>query len=49
MHIIRPYFTGTSRAFIAETFFGSKMAGNSIDMIQRYIYYFGIWEPNLIV
>lgn len=47
MHIIRPYFEWTSYTFIAETFFGSKITGNTIDIIQRYIYYFGIWEPNL--
>lgn len=27
--------------------FGAKFSGNSMDMVQGYIYYFGIWEPNL--
>jgi FkbM family methyltransferase len=32
---------------IVETFFGAKMYCNIKDFIQRRIYYFGIFEPNL--
>lgn len=27
--------------------FGAKMQGTTEEIIQRYIYYFGVWEPNL--
>ena len=27
--------------------FGSKIAGNTNDIIPQYIYYFGLWEPHL--
>ena len=33
--------------FRAKTFFGARINGNTIDLIQRYVYYFGVWEPNL--
>lgn len=33
--------------FTARTVFGSKVSGNTRDIIGRYIFYFGIWEPNL--
>jgi FkbM family methyltransferase len=33
--------------FTVRTAFGSKIAANTRDTIGRYIYYFGLWEPNL--
>jgi FkbM family methyltransferase len=33
--------------FVASTQFGRKIAGNTEDFVQRHIYYFGLWEPNL--
>lgn len=33
------------RDFAARTVFGSRVTGNTKDLIQRFIYYFGIWEP----
>ncbi len=33
--------------FTTRTFFGGKIKGNTKDIIQRYIYFFGVWEPNL--
>lgn len=35
------------RPFIARTKFGVLISGNSGDVVQGYIYYFGVWEPNL--
>jgi FkbM family methyltransferase len=37
----RPY------SFKTVTRFGSKVTGSTLDIIQRYIYFFGAWEPNL--
>jgi FkbM family methyltransferase len=45
--VIEPYFAWRSHNFVARTMFGARMAGDTCDMIQQYIYYFGIWEPNL--
>ena len=33
--------------FAATTRFGCTLSGNTRDFIQRYIYYFGVWEPNI--
>lgn len=33
--------------YVARTSFGAKMTGNSLDIVQGHIYYFGLWEPNL--
>jgi FkbM family methyltransferase len=45
--IVEPYFAWHSHEFVAPTVFGSKVAGNTKDVIQQYIYYFGVFEPNL--
>jgi FkbM family methyltransferase len=34
-------------SFTVRTIFGSKVSANTRDVIGRYIYYFGVWEPNL--
>ena len=33
--------------YVARTKAGFKMAGRSADQVQGFIYYFGVWEPNL--
>jgi FkbM family methyltransferase len=33
--------------FTVSTVFGSKVTANTRDTICKYIYYFGVWEPNL--
>lgn len=33
--------------FRTETRFGFEISGSTEDLIQRYIYVFGVWEPNL--
>ncbi len=40
-------FQFADHRFKARTVFGMDISGNTIDHIQRRIYYFGIWEPNL--
>lgn len=35
------------KQFVARTNFGILISGNSADFVQGYIYYFGVWEPNL--
>lgn len=45
--VVDPYFAWNSHEFVATTIFGSRFAGDTRDMIQQYVYYFGIWEPNL--
>jgi FkbM family methyltransferase len=42
----RRFFRRTRR-YTARTRFGAVMTGQSNDFVQRYIYYFGVWEPNL--
>lgn len=45
--IVERYLSYGGHAFVARTVFGSRIAGNTSDFIARYIYYFGVWEPNL--
>lgn len=45
--IVDPYFAWHAHHFQVPTIFGSYIAGDARDIIQQYIYYFGIWEPNL--
>ena len=45
--VVNPYLAWQSREFVAATRFGQWFAGNTQDIIQQYIYYFGLWEPDL--
>ena len=36
-----------SYEYDCQTVFGSRMRGNARDLVQGYIFYFGVWEPNL--
>jgi FkbM family methyltransferase len=41
------YFHWRNRYYTAKTKHGFKISGRSNDVVQGYIYYFGVWEPNL--
>jgi FkbM family methyltransferase len=45
--VVEPRLAWAPHAFVARTRFGSAISGNTVDRIQRYIYYFGVWEPHL--
>ena len=45
--LVNPYLAWHSYKFQASTIFGSKMSGDTQDILQQYIYYFGVWESNL--
>jgi len=45
--LVGPHLWWRPYAFTARTRFGPQIAGNTVDYIQKYLYYFGIWEPNL--
>src|SRR2546426_9903533 len=45
--VMDPYFAWHPHQFVASTVFGSTIAGVTTDIIQQYIYYFGLWEPPL--
>jgi len=44
---ILPFFIFSNTRFVARTVFGARIAGSTKDLIQRHIFYFGVWEPNL--
>jgi len=46
-NIVQPFLLHSTHNFVARTVFGTRIAGNSSDFVARYIYFFGIWEPNL--
>jgi FkbM family methyltransferase len=43
--IVEPYFAWHPRTFRARTIFGFSVDGDSRDLIQQWLYYFGVWEP----
>lgn len=45
--VINPYLAWRDYEFVARTQFGASVKGTTSDVIQRYIYYFGMWEPNV--
>jgi FkbM family methyltransferase len=45
--LVEPSLRGRPRPFVTRTVDGFHMAGNTRDMIQRYLYVFGVWEPEL--
>ena len=45
--VVGPRLSWASHAFDARTTFGSRIRGNTVDHIQRYLYYFGVWEPHI--
>jgi FkbM family methyltransferase len=40
-------FHWREREFTCRTRYGGRMAGNTQDLIQRHIYFFGNWEPSI--
>ena len=40
-------FHWREREFVCRTRHGGRMAGNTQDLIQRHIYFFGNWEPSI--
>src|SRR5262249_27771794 len=47
LRVMDPYFIWNSHPFVARTTFGTRIQGNAKDIIQQYIYYFGVWEPHI--
>jgi FkbM family methyltransferase len=45
--VMDPYFIWDSHPFVAKTTFDMQIKGNAKDIIQQYIYYFGVWEPHI--
>jgi FkbM family methyltransferase len=43
--VIQPRFAWRDYRFVARAEFGANFAGTTTDVIQRYIYYFGVFEP----
>jgi FkbM family methyltransferase len=41
------HFGWRPRRFTCRTAFGMRIRGSSTDLIQRFIYYFGVWEPDI--
>jgi len=45
--VIAPYLAWRDYRFEVRSQFGALIKGTTSDAIQRYIYYFGLWEPNV--
>jgi FkbM family methyltransferase len=44
---VEPYLAWHSHRFSARTVFGSRLRGDTQEVLQQHVYYFGVWEPNL--
>jgi FkbM family methyltransferase len=45
--VAEPYFAWHWHRFVARTWFGSRLAGDTREVLQQHVYYFGEWEPDL--
>jgi hypothetical protein len=45
--VVEPRFAWHRRRFVARTRFGAAIAGETTEILQQYIYYFGLWEPEI--
>ncbi len=45
--VINPHLAWRNYRFVVKTNFGALIKGTTSDVIQRYIYYFGMWDPNV--
>ncbi|WP_274914799.1 FkbM family methyltransferase [Streptomyces sp. WZ-12] len=45
--LVNPYLRDHPRRRVVRTRFGARMAVDTQDLIQRYLYLFGLWEPHL--
>jgi FkbM family methyltransferase len=45
--VVDPYLAWHSYPYTARTRFGPRLAGDIKDMVQQYVYFFGLWEPQL--
>lgn len=41
------FYSERDRRFVTRTAFGKRVSGDTRDIIQRYIFLYGCWEPNL--
>jgi FkbM family methyltransferase len=46
-HVIQGKLDYRPHKFLERARFGASFAGTTADVIQRYIYYFGCWEPQI--
>ncbi|WP_327368697.1 FkbM family methyltransferase [Streptomyces sp. NBC_01217] len=44
---LNPLLRDNPRRRVVDTVYGPKFAVDTQDLIQRYIYMFGVWEPNM--
>ncbi|MEU2506009.1 FkbM family methyltransferase [Streptomyces sp. NPDC007863] len=44
-HYLNPHLREHPRQRVTETGFGARVAVDTQDLIQRYVYLFGVWEP----
>ncbi|MEU8704126.1 FkbM family methyltransferase [Streptomyces sp. NPDC048565] len=44
---LNPLLRDNPRRRVVDTVYGAKFAVDTQDLIQRYIYMFGVWEPNM--
>ena len=44
---IDPHLAYQPHPFVARTAFGPRVTGNTQEILQQYLYYFGVWEPDI--
>jgi FkbM family methyltransferase len=45
--LLNPHLRDHARRRVTETRFGARIAVDTQDLIQRYLYLFGVWEPHM--
>lgn len=45
--VVEPRWAWSDHRYVGRTRFGARMQGNTCELLQQYVYYFGVWEPQL--
>jgi FkbM family methyltransferase len=45
--LVNNFLRSCPRDFASATTWGAHFQGNTVDILQRYLYLYGVWEPNL--
>jgi FkbM family methyltransferase len=45
--VVRPYILWRRLELVARTRFGARLTGALPDLMQGYLYFFGVWEPGI--
>ncbi|MCU1462935.1 MAG: FkbM family methyltransferase [Acidimicrobiales bacterium] len=46
-YLVEPFVAWRRNEYVTQTAFGATMCGRTDELLQQYVYFFGVWEPQL--